>query len=142
MSWYQKEIILTSRSRGFYLITEEVLNSIPEILNYDVGILHLYIMHTSASLTINENADHTVREDMESHFNHSVPENADFYKHIFEGPDDMPAHIKSTIIGNSVTVPIKNGKLKLGTWQGIYVCEHRDQKHRRKIIATINGEKI
>jgi len=139
MSWFQREIILTASRRGFSLITDEIINQIPEISKYKVGRLDLFIKHTSASLTINENADPTVREDLESHFNHNVPENASFYKHTFEGPDDMPAHIKSIIIGNDITIPITNGKLNLGTWQGIYLCEHRNHPPIRKIIATIDG---
>ena len=142
MSWNQIEIKLTSNQRGFNLITNEILNQVTEIGNYKTGLLHLFIKHTSASLTINENADPTVREDLESHFNQSVPENAPFYKHTFEGADDMPAHIKSTVIGNSVSIPISEGKLQLGTWQGIYLCEHRNNSHVRNIIATINGEKF
>jgi len=142
MSWNQNEIKLTSNQRGFNLITNEILNQVTEIGNYKTGLLHLFIKHTSASLTINENADPTVREDLESHFNQSVPENAPFYKHTFEGADDMPAHIKSTVIGNSVSIPISEGKLQLGTWQGIYLCEHRNNSHVRNIIATINGEKF
>ena len=141
MSWYQKEIVLSSDRRGFSLITQEVINQIPEIKEYERGLLHLFIKHTSASLTINENADPTVREDMESHFNRMVPENAPYYKHTFEGPDDMPAHLKSAIIGNSLTIPISGGSLELGTWQGIYLCEHRDSPHARRIFVTINGQK-
>jgi len=141
MTWYQKEIVLPSSRRGFTLITEQIIEQIPEIQEYKSGLLHLFIKHTSASLTINENADPTVREDMESHFNRMVPENAPYYKHTFEGPDDMPAHLKSTIIGNSLTIPISNGSLELGTWQGIYLCEHRDSPHTRRVFATINGEK-
>tara|TARA_B100000959_G_C14843595_1_gene567107 strand:+ start:43 stop:471 length:429 start_codon:yes stop_codon:yes gene_type:complete len=141
MSWQQKEIQLPSSKRGFILITDFVINEIHDISTYRVGILHLYIKHTSASLTINENADPTVRIDLESHFNKYVPENAPYYQHTLEGPDDMPAHIKSSIIGNSITIPISNGKLELGTWQGIYLCEHRNLSHKRSIIATLNGEK-
>ena len=141
MTWYQKEIVLPSSRRGFTLITEQIIEQIPEIQEYKSGLLHLFIKHTSASLTINENADPTVREDMESHFNRMVPENAPYYKHTFEGPDDMPAHLKSTIIGNSLTIPISDGRLELGTWQGIYLCEHRDSPHTRRVFATINGEK-
>ena len=139
MSWFQKEIILSEQSRGFHLITEEIVSNIAEISDYKIGIIHIHIKHTSASLTINENADPTVRDDMESHFNEYVPENAPYYKHTFEGSDDMPAHIKSTIIGNSVTVPISEGCLNLGTWQGIYLCEHRNSGGSRKIIVTISG---
>ena len=140
MSWIQKEIIIQSNHRGFSLITDEIIQNLPEIKQYKIGILNLFIKHTSASLTINENADSTVRMDMEEHFNRTVPENAPYYKHTFEGPDDMPAHIKSTTIGNNITIPISDGKLELGTWQGIYLCEHRNSPHTRKIFATINGE--
>ena len=139
MSWYQKEIVLSSNRRGFSLITQEVINQIPEIEEYESGLLHLFIKHTSASLTINENADPTVREDMESHFNQMVPENAPYYQHTFEGPDDMPAHLKSTIIGNSLSIPISNGNLELGTWQGIYLCEHRNSGGVRKLVVTALG---
>tara|TARA_B100000029_G_scaffold334321_1_gene326426 strand:+ start:42 stop:470 length:429 start_codon:yes stop_codon:yes gene_type:complete len=139
MDWFQKTIMLEGKSRGFHLITNQILDQIPEITEFKIGIVHLFIKHTSASLTINENADPTVREDLEQHFNHSVPENAPFYQHTMEGPDDMPAHIKSTTIGNSVTIPISKGKLSLGTWQGLYLCEHRNHLHSRKIIVTING---
>ena len=141
MSWFQKKIILNSKERGFHLITNEITSNIEEISNYKIGILHIYIMHTSASLTINENADSTVRADMESHFNKYVPENAPYYRHTYEGPDDMPAHIKSSIIGNSISVPVTNGALNLGTWQGIYLCEHRNLGKKRKLTVTINGEK-
>ncbi len=140
MSWYQKEITISGKSRGFNLITDEILSKI-DISDYKVGVLHLHIMHTSASLTINENADSTVREDMESYFNKFVPENEPYYKHTFEGSDDMPAHIKSSLLGNSVSMPIKNGSLNLGTWQGIYLCEHRNNSHTRRLTVTINGEK-
>ena len=140
MGWFQKEISIIGKERGFNLITDEILNNI-DISDYKVGVLHLHIMHTSASLTVNENADTTVREDMESYFNKFVPENEPYYKHTFEGPDDIPAHIKSSILGNSVSVPIKDGLLRLGTWQGIFLCEHRDSSHTRRITATINGEK-
>ena len=139
MDWIQKEIKLSAKKRGFSLITNEILKEIPELSEYKIGRLDLFIKHTSASLTINENADPTVRQDLESHFNRSVPEEDIFYEHAFEGPDDMPAHIKSTIIGNNITIPITNGKLNLGVWQGIYLCEHRNHPYNRKIIATING---
>ena len=139
MSWHQKNITIVSNIRGFNLITENIIESLPEISKYKIGKLDLFIKHTSASLTINENADPTVREDLESYFNKYVPENEPYYKHTFEGKDDMPAHIKSIIIGNSISIPITNGKLALGTWQGIYLCEHRDRPHTRKIIATLNG---
>ncbi len=140
MSWYQKNITIISNIRGFNLITSKIIESLPEISKYKIGKLDLFIKHTSASLAINENADPTVREDLESYFNKYVPENEPYYKHTFEGKDDMPAHIKSVIIGSSISIPITNGKLALGTWQGIYLCEHRDRPHTRKIIATLNGE--
>ena len=140
MNFHQSEIKILSNKRGFILITDILINKISEISNYKIGILHLFIKHTSASLTINENADSTVRLDMEAHFNQMVPEDASYYRHTLEGPDDMPAHIKSTVIGNTLSVPILNGQLNIGTWQGIYLCEHRSQPHQRKIVATIYGE--
>ena len=140
MNWHQSEIEILSNKRGFILISDIIIDQIPEISNYKIGILNLFIKHTSASLTINENADPTVRTDMEAHFNHMVPENAPYYRHTLEGPDDMPAHLKSTIIGNTISIPISNGQLNIGVWQGIYLCEHRSQAHRRKIVATIYGE--
>lgn len=138
--WIQKEILLQPRQRGFHLITDEVINNIPELIDISIGSLSIFIKHTSASLTINEDADPTVRIDFESHFNEAVPENAPYYKHTIEGPDDMPAHLKSSILGSSITVPISDGKLNLGTWQGIYLCEHRNKKPTRKIVITINGQ--
>ena len=141
MSWEQKEIKVQSNERGFCLVTSQVLNQIPEILDYKIGILQLFIKHTSASLAINENADPTVRMDLESHFNIIIPENAPYYRHTTEGADDMPAHIKSVIIGSSISIPISRGSLNLGTWQGIYLCEHRNHPSTRRVVATINGEK-
>ena len=138
--WIQKEILLQPRQRGFHLITDEVINNIPELIDISIGSLSIFIKHTSASLTINEDADPTVRIDFESYFNEAVPENAPYYKHTIEGPDDMPAHLKSSILGSSITVPISDGKLNLGTWQGIYLCEHRNKKTTRKIVITINGQ--
>jgi secondary thiamine-phosphate synthase enzyme len=138
--WIQREIQITSSKRGFHLINEQLLKAVPEIKGMTVGILHLFIKHTSASLTINENADPTVRADMERHFNVLVPENAPYYQHTYEGPDDMPAHIKSTIIGCNQTIPISNGQLNIGMWQGVYLCEHRDQGPDRTIVITINGQ--
>tara|TARA_B100002051_G_C16664635_1_gene601037 strand:+ start:383 stop:808 length:426 start_codon:yes stop_codon:yes gene_type:complete len=137
--WIQKKISLTPRSRGFHIITDNILENIPELKDFKAGILQLFIKHTSASLTINENADPTVRIDFESHFNILAPENKDYYKHTCEGPDDMPAHLKSSILGSSVSIPITDGKLNLGIWQGIYLCEHRDHGTVRKLIATIQG---
>ena len=138
--WIQKEIILQPRQRGFHLITDEVIKNIPELIDISIGSLSIFIKHTSASLTINEDADPTVRIDFESYFNEAVSENAPYYKHTIEGPDDMPAHLKSSILGSSITVPISDGKLNLGTWQGIYLCEHRNKKPTRKIVITINGQ--
>lgn len=136
--WKQVEFELQSRKRGFHLITGEVLRNLPPLPK--VGLLHLFIKHTSAGLSINENADPNVRVDMESIFNHLVKEREPYYLHTLEGDDDMPAHAKSSIIGTTVTVPITNGKLNLGTWQGIYLCEFRDYGGNRRIVATISGE--
>ncbi|MFA0542242.1 secondary thiamine-phosphate synthase enzyme YjbQ [Vibrio sp. 10N.222.52.B7] len=138
--WIQKTIHLNARKRGFHLITDEIEQQIHDINSLSVGLLHLFIQHTSASLTLNENADHTVRTDMESHFNKFVPERAPYYRHTYEGDDDMPAHIKASTLGTSVTIPISNGRLALGTWQGIYLGEHRDCGGSRTVIATMQGE--
>ena len=136
--WKQVEFDLQSRRRGFHLITGEILRNLPPLP--EVGLLHLFIKHTSAGLSINENADHDVRMDMESIFNHLVKEREPYYQHTLEGNDDMPAHAKSSIIGTSVTIPITNGKLNLGTWQGIYLCEFRNYGGNRRMVATISGE--
>ncbi|AYV21150.1 secondary thiamine-phosphate synthase enzyme YjbQ [Vibrio mediterranei] len=138
--WQQKTLYLSAKARGFHLITDEIEQQLPQLKDYSVGLLHLFIQHTSASLTLNENADPTVRSDMESHFNRYVPENAPYYKHTYEGSDDMPAHIKSSLLGASVTIPINQGQLALGTWQGIYLGEHRDFGGERRIIATLQGQ--
>ena len=138
--WIQKTITLSPKSRGFHIITQDVLEQVPEIEKIKTGILHLFIKHTSASLTINEDADPTVRTDFESHFNMLVPENQPYYQHTFEGSDDMPAHLKASLLDSSVSIPITDGKLNLGTWQGIYLCEHRDRGSTRKLVATIQGE--
>ena len=138
--WIQKTITLSPRSRGFHIITPDVLDQLPEIEKIKTGILHLFIKHTSASLTINEDADPTVRLDFESHFNKLVPENQSYYQHTFEGSDDMPAHLKASLLGSSVSVPITDGQLNLGTWQGIYLCEHRDRGSARKLVATFQGK--
>lgn len=138
--WFQREFKLKAFPRGFHLITDKVSHEIPEIATVQIGLLHLFIKHSSASLTINENADPTVRTDMESHFNHFIPENASYYQHTYEGSDDMPAHIKASTIGNNLSIPITNGQLNLGTWQGIYLGEHRNHSSGRTIVATINGE--
>lgn len=140
MKFFQKEITLPGYPRGFHLITSVIEKAIPEIKEMRVGQLQVFIKHTSASLTINENADPTVRLDFESHFNKMVPENAPYYKHDTEGPDDMPAHIKSSLMGSSVTIPITNGRLNTGTWQGIYLCEHRDHGGSRTIVITAWGQ--
>ena len=138
--WIQKEISLNPRPRGFHLITNEILQNLQEIGDISIGTMEIFIKHTSASLTINENADPTVRDDFESHFNQIVPENAPYYKHTIEGPDDMPAHLKSSILGSSVTIPITNGTLNLGTWQGIYLCEHRNHGGSRNVVLTLTGK--
>ena len=138
--WMQKNISIKSISRGFHIITDQVTDQIPEIKTIKIGILHLFIKHTSASLTINENADKTVRNDFEEHFNEMVPENQSYYQHTYEGPDDMPAHLKASILGSSVSIPISNGQLNMGKWQGIYLCEHRNNAFQRKMVATIQGE--
>ncbi|MAL83558.1 MAG: hypothetical protein CMF11_04305 [Idiomarina sp.] len=136
----QTELQLRARPRGFHLITSEVEQALSQLGQVQVGLLHVFIRHTSASLTINENADPTVRQDFESHFNEMVPENAPYYRHTFEGPDDMPAHLKSSILGSSLTVPVTNGRLNMGTWQGIYLCEHRDHGGARTLVLTLQGE--
>lgn len=138
--WTQKSFHLGAKKRGFHLVTDEVLRHLPELANVDCGLLHLFIQHTSASLSISENADPTVRHDLESHFNHFVPERAPYYQHDYEGDDDMPAHIKNCILGSSVTIPITNGALNLGVWQGIYLCEHRNHGGSRSLVATVQGE--
>ena len=140
MAWYQKSIRLPAVKRGFHLITDLIVAQMPELEQIRIGLAHVFIRHTSASLTINEDADPTVRQDFESHFNKMVPENAPYYRHKDEGPDDMPAHLKAAILGSSVTIPITDGKLNLGTWQGIYLCEHRDQASRRWLVITLQGE--
>ncbi|WP_026462483.1 secondary thiamine-phosphate synthase enzyme YjbQ [Adhaeribacter aquaticus] len=142
MEWYQKSFRLPALKRGFHLITDLVVAEMSEIEKIKVGLAHVFIRHTSASLTINEDADPTVRMDFESHFNKMVPENAPYYRHNDEGSDDMPAHLKASILGNSVTIPITNGKLNLGTWQGIYLCEHRDHATRRWIVVTLQGQSL
>ncbi|RRQ47457.1 YjbQ family protein [Maribacter algicola] len=139
MHWFQKEFALPKFSRGFHLITNRILERCPEINDIDIGICQVFIKHTSASLTINENADPTVRSDFESHMNMMVPENAPYYVHTYEGQDDMPAHIKSSLMGASVQIPISQGKLNLGIWQGIYLCEHRNHASGRTLVVTIFG---
>jgi len=135
----QKECNLSPKSRGFHLITDEIMSNIPELFEITVGILYIFIKHTSASLTINENADPTVRADFMSHFNSMVPEDKPYYTHNSEGPDDMPAHLKTSLLDTSLQIPITSGKLNLGTWQGIYLCEHRNKGGSRKLILTAFG---
>jgi secondary thiamine-phosphate synthase enzyme len=137
--WKQKQITLPYFPRGFHLITNSIIDEVPEIRDISVGLLHVFIQHTSASLTINEDADPTVRTDFEAYFNAAVPENAPYYRHTLEGSDDMPAHLKSSILGSSVSVPITNGRLNLGSWQGIYLCEHRNRGGHRKLLVTVQG---
>ena len=140
MNFYQSQLNLKPYSRGFHLITDTVLNSIPKIKTIKVGILQVFIQHTSASLTINENADPTVRIDFESHFNKLIPEKMPYYQHDYEGDDDMPAHLKNAVLGSSIQIPIINGKLNMGIWQGIYLCEHRDYGGSRSLVITAFGE--
>lgn len=140
MKVFQKELTLKPRTRGFHIVTDEIASAIPELKDISAGIAHIFIKHTSASLSINENADPSVRTDMETHFNIMVPEDADHYEHTYEGPDDMTSHIKASIIGSGVTIPVTNGRFNLGTWQGIYLCEHRNRGGSRKIVITVTGE--
>lgn len=140
MKWFQKTIRLPAVKRGFHLITDLLEAQLPELEEIEIGLAHIFIQHTSASLSINENADPTVRHDFEQHFNRMVLENAPYYRHTVEGPDDMPAHIKASLLGASVTVPITKGRFNLGTWQGIYLCEHRDHSGKRTLIVTLQGK--
>ena len=139
MSAIQKSITLSPKPRGFHLITDEILQEIPELKEIKAGVAHIFIQHTSAGLTINENADPSVRRDFESHFNRMVPEDTSLFEHTLEGPDDMTSHIKSSILGHSVSVPVTNGRFNLGTWQGIYLCEHRNRGGERKLVVTVLG---
>jgi secondary thiamine-phosphate synthase enzyme len=138
--WLQKEIYLKPRNKGFHLITDEVLLNLPELNKIKIGLANFLLKHTSASLTLNENADPDVRSDMKNYFDDIVPENKSYFEHVTEGADDMPAHIKSSLLGTSLTIPLTNGQLNLGVWQGIYLCEHRNYGGSRKILVTINGE--
>ena len=138
--WVQREITLRPRPRGFHLVTAEVESELPELRSVQVGLAHLFIRHTSASLTLNENASPDVRRDFESWFDDAVPEGAPFWTHTLEGADDMPAHIKASLLGPSLSLPIRDGRLALGTWQGIYLCEHRDRGGARTLVATVQGE--
>lgn len=138
--WYQKEITLSPKSRGFHLITNEITSQLEKLSEIKTGVAHIFIKHTSAGLTINENADPSVRRDFETHFNRMVPEDMSKFEHTLEGSDDMTSHLKSSILGHSVTIPISNGQLNLGTWQGIYLCEHRNRGGSRKLVVTLHGE--
>ena len=138
--WYQKEFKLPAKPRGYHLVTDAIVQKLPELKSVNKGLLHLFIKHTSAALTINENADPDVRADFESHFSRAVPEDTSLYKHTLEGPDDMTSHIKSSILGSSVSIPVTGGRLNLGTWQGIYLCEHRNNGGARTVVATLHGE--
>ena len=140
MPWTQRTITLRPRQRGFHLVTREIMAQMPELAQYRVGLAHVFIQHTSASLAVNENADPEVRVDMESYFNRLAPENAPYFTHTYEGADDMPAHLKAALLGASVTVPIRDGRLHLGTWQGIYLCEHRNRGGSRRLVVTLCGE--
>ena len=140
MIWFQHTIKLSPLTRGFHLITEKIVKECTELSTIDIGICQVFIQHTSASLTINENADPSVRTDFESHINVMVPENASYYIHTYEGADDMPAHIKTSLMGNSVQIPITDGRFNLGIWQGIYLCEHRNNASGRDIVITMFGK--
>jgi len=137
--WHQKQLVLPALSRGFHLVTERIVDALPELRNVEIGLLHLFLMHTSASLTINENADPDVPHDLEASYNHLASEEFP-YQHTCEGPDDMPAHVKSSMLGCSLIIPIRGGRLCLGTWQGIYLCEHRNRGGERRVMITIQGE--
>ncbi len=138
--WLQKEIRLSPKPRGFHLITGELLRELPELRDFQIGMMNVFILHTSASLTLNENADPTVRQDFENYFNRAVKENEPYYRHRDEGSDDLPAHIKSSLLGASLNIPISNGQPRLGTWQGIYLCEHRNSGGSRRLVITLHGE--
>jgi len=138
--WLQREITLRARPRGFHLVTREVADALPELGEVRAGLAHLHILHTSASLTLNENASPDVRADFARWFDDAVPEGAPHWTHTVEGPDDMPAHIKASLLGPSLTLPVRDGRFALGTWQGIYLCEHRDRGGPRSLIATVTGE--
>jgi secondary thiamine-phosphate synthase enzyme len=138
--WLQRTIQLPAKPRGFHLVTGEVLEALPELRQVPVGLVHLLIQHTSASLALNENAAPEVRRDFESWFDQAVPEGAPYWTHTLEGPDDMPAHIKAALLGPSLTLPVSDGRLALGTWQGVYLCEHRDRGGPRSLVATVWGD--
>jgi secondary thiamine-phosphate synthase enzyme len=138
--WAQQEVTLRPRPRGFHLVTREIESAVPELRSVRIGLAHLFIRHTSASLTLNENASPDVREDFEAYFNETVPENAPYWTHTIEGPDDMPAHIKASVLGPSLTLPVRDGRFALGTWQGVYLCEHRDRGGARSVVVTLFGD--
>jgi secondary thiamine-phosphate synthase enzyme len=138
--WAQREVTLRPRPRGFHLVTREIESAVPELRSVRVGLAHLFILHTSASLTLNENASPDVRDDFEAYFNEAVPENAPYWTHTVEGPDDMPAHIKASVLGPSLSLPVRDGRLALGTWQGVYLCEHRNRGGARSVVVTLFGE--
>jgi secondary thiamine-phosphate synthase enzyme len=140
MPWHQVEIRLKPRARGFHLVTGEIVAALPELGRFRVGVAHIYLKHTSASLTINENVDPDVRADMARWFDRTVPEGAPYFVHTAEGPDDMPAHLKASLLGASVSIPIRDGRLALGTWQGVYLGEHRDHGGGRTVVVTLSGE--
>ena len=138
--WQQREIELRARPRGFHLVTDEIAGGGPELREVRVGLAHLFLRHTSASLTLNENASPDVRRDFAAWFDRAVPDGADYFSHTLEGPDDMPAHIKSSLTGTGLLLPISDGRLALGTWQGVYLCEHRDSGGSRSLLVTVFGE--
>jgi len=138
--WFQKEIVLKAHRRGFHLITGEILSALPELRKISTGLCHLFLHHTSAGLTLNENADPSVRADFETFFDHLAPESFHGFTHTLEGADDMPAHLKTSLVGNSVTIPVTDGRFNLGTWQGVYLCEYRNHGGTRSLVATVNGE--
>lgn len=138
--WFQKQIQLKAKTRGFHLVTDEIMRQLPELSDYSVGIMQIFLQHTSASITINENADPSVRQDFESYFNRVAPENEPYYVHTYEGSDDMPAHLKSSLLGCELSIPISQGQLAVGMWQGIYLGEHRNHGGSRRLLITIHGE--
>lgn len=140
MNWIQRRITLDARPRGFHLVTRDVVDQVPELEKFEVGVAHVFIQHTSASLTLNENASPDVRGDFERHFNQMVPEDQPYYEHTLEGSDDMPAHIKASLLGSSLSIPVRDGALAFGTWQGIYLCEHRDHGGARNLVVTVQGQ--
>lgn len=140
--WLQKSISLKAKPRGFHIITDDIVRALPELASINVGLLHVFIKHSSASLTINENADPTVRQDFESYFNQSVKEDEPYYRHTYEGSDDMPAHLKASLLGSSVSIPIAGGELLLGTWQGVYLGEHRNYAGGRELVLTLQGQEV